>query len=95
MVDFSSLYDLCMTFDLPVPVIADVPSRPSAIALLHCTGREMMIGWRAPANHGGDPVRGYYLDQREKSQSTWREINIKPAKERVYEVKTTPFNDEL
>lgn len=63
-----------------------VPSRPSAIALLHCTGSEMLIGWRAPANHGGDPVRGYYLDQREKSQSSWREINVKPAKERVYEV---------
>ncbi|KAK2903649.1 hypothetical protein Q8A67_008362 [Cirrhinus molitorella] len=63
-----------------------VPSRPSAIALLNCSGREMMIGWRAPANHGGDPVRGYYLDQREKSQSIWREINIKPTKERVYEV---------
>uniref|UniRef100_A0A8C1SRH5 Myomesin 3 n=1 Tax=Cyprinus carpio TaxID=7962 RepID=A0A8C1SRH5_CYPCA len=53
-----------------------VPSRPSAIALLHCTGAEMLIGWRAPANHGGDPVRGYYLDQREKSQSSWREISV-------------------
>uniref|UniRef100_A0A8C2E8P5 Myomesin 3 n=1 Tax=Cyprinus carpio TaxID=7962 RepID=A0A8C2E8P5_CYPCA len=63
-----------------------VPSRPSAIALLHCTGAEMLIGWRAPANHGGDPVRGYYLDQREKSQSSWREISVKPTKERVYEV---------
>ncbi|XP_016303362.1 myomesin-3 [Sinocyclocheilus anshuiensis] len=63
-----------------------VPSRPSAITLLRCTGAEMLIGWRAPANHGGDPVRGYFLDQREKSQSSWREISIKPAKERVYEV---------
>uniref|UniRef100_A0A673JX38 Myomesin 3 n=1 Tax=Sinocyclocheilus rhinocerous TaxID=307959 RepID=A0A673JX38_9TELE len=63
-----------------------VPSRPSAIALLRCTGSEVLIGWRAPANHGGDPVRGYFLDQREKSQSSWREINVKPAKESVYEV---------
>ncbi|XP_016149831.1 myomesin-3 [Sinocyclocheilus grahami] len=63
-----------------------VPSRPSAITLLRCTGAEMLIGWRAPANHGGDPVRGYFLDQREKSQSSWREISIKPTKERVYEV---------
>ncbi len=85
--------DLCMTFDLPPPVTADVPSRPSAIALLHCTGSEMLIGWRAPANHGGDPVRGYYLDQREKSQSSWREVNIKPAKERVYEVSREQQND--
>uniref|UniRef100_A0A673JLD0 Myomesin-3-like n=1 Tax=Sinocyclocheilus rhinocerous TaxID=307959 RepID=A0A673JLD0_9TELE len=53
-----------------------VPSRPSAITLLRCTGAEMLIGWRAPANHGGDPVRGYFLDQREKSQSSWREIIV-------------------
>uniref|UniRef100_A0A671L3D0 Myomesin 3 n=1 Tax=Sinocyclocheilus anshuiensis TaxID=1608454 RepID=A0A671L3D0_9TELE len=63
-----------------------VPAQPHAITLLRCTGAEMLIGWRAPANHGGDPVRGYFLDQREKSQSSWREISIKPAKERVYEV---------
>ncbi|XP_030637314.1 myomesin-3 [Chanos chanos] len=63
-----------------------VPSPPRAIGLLHCTGSEMVIGWRAPADHGGDPVRGYYLDQREKTQATWREVNIKPVKERVYKV---------
>ncbi|XP_043117649.1 myomesin-3 [Puntigrus tetrazona] len=62
------------------------PSRPSAVALLRCTGSEMLIGWRAPANHGGDPVRGYYLDQREKSQSSWREVNVKAAPGRVHEV---------
>ncbi|XP_067303947.1 myomesin-3 isoform X1 [Pseudorasbora parva] len=62
------------------------PSCPSAIAVLHCTGGEMVIGWRAPANHGGDPVRGYYLDQRQKSQSTWQEVTVKPIKERVYKV---------
>ncbi|KAK7158319.1 hypothetical protein R3I93_009509 [Phoxinus phoxinus] len=63
-----------------------VPSCPSAITVLHCTGGEMLIGWRAPANHGGDPVRSYYLDQRQKSQSTWREVNAKPVKERLYKV---------
>lgn len=36
--------------------------------------------------NGGDPVYGYYLDQREKSQSKWSEVNIKPVKERVYTV---------
>ncbi|XP_053467554.1 myomesin-3 [Ictalurus furcatus] len=62
------------------------PSAPSAISLLNCTGTEMVIGWRAPVNNGGDPVHGYYLDQREKSQSTWSEVNVKPVKERVYTV---------
>lgn len=62
------------------------PSSPSAISLLHCTGTEMVIGWRAPVDNGGDPVHGYYLDRREKSQSMWREVNVKPVKERVYTV---------
>ncbi|XP_076593460.1 myomesin-3 [Chaetodon auriga] len=63
-----------------------VPSAPSAIALLLCTGSEMVLGWRAPAHNGGDPVRGYYLDQREKGMETWREVNVKPAKERQFKV---------
>ncbi|KAM4600603.1 myomesin-3 [Polymixia lowei] len=63
-----------------------VPSPPSAIALLLCTGSEMVLTWRAPARSGGDPVRGYYLDQREKGLATWREVNTKPAKERQYKV---------
>ncbi|XP_072548583.1 myomesin-3 [Salminus brasiliensis] len=63
-----------------------VPSPPSGISLLHCSGSEMVIGWRAPANQGGEAVQGYYLDQRDKSQSVWREVNSKPVKERVYTV---------
>ncbi|KAM8871187.1 myomesin-3 isoform 2-T2 [Spinachia spinachia] len=63
-----------------------VPSAPSAIALLLCTGSEMVLGWRAPACNGGGPVRGYYLDQMEKGGSAWREVNVKPSKERLFEV---------
>ncbi|XP_060717862.1 myomesin-3 [Tachysurus vachellii] len=62
------------------------PSSPSAISILHCTGTEMVIGWRAPANNGGDPVNGYFLDQQKKSEGLWHEVNIKPVKERVYTV---------
>lgn len=64
----------------------DVPSPPSAIALLHCTGSEMLLNWRAPSWDGGSPVSGYYLDQREKAQTTWREVNVKPIKERLFKV---------
>ncbi|KAF7648754.1 hypothetical protein LDENG_00152440 [Lucifuga dentata] len=63
-----------------------VPSSPSAIALLLCTDSEMVLTWRAPAYNGGDPVHGYYLDQREKGMDIWREVNIKPVKERQYKV---------
>ncbi|XP_008278820.1 myomesin-3 [Stegastes partitus] len=63
-----------------------VPSAPSAIALLLCTGSEMVLGWRAPSCNGGDPVRGYYLDKREKGMKVWREVNVKPVKERQFKV---------
>ncbi|XP_026173045.1 myomesin-3 [Mastacembelus armatus] len=59
-----------------------VPSPPSAIALLLCTGSEMVLAWRAPSYNGGAPVRGYYLDQREEGMKIWREVNVKPVKER-------------
>nr|XP_023668868.1 myomesin-3 [Paramormyrops kingsleyae] len=61
-----------------------VPSRPSAIVLLNCTGTEMVIGWRAPTSR--DPVRGYYLDQTDTAAAVWREVNTQPVKERTYRV---------
>lgn len=73
-----------------LPLVPDVPSAPSAIALLLCTGSEMVLGWRAPAHNGGDPVRGYYLDQREQGMKTWSEVDVKPAKERQFKVSVAP-----
>ncbi|XP_072316366.1 myomesin-3 [Eucyclogobius newberryi] len=63
-----------------------VPSAPSAIALLLCTGSEMVVGWRAPAHSGGDPVRGYYLDKKDEGEDMWREVNVKAVKERKLKV---------
>ncbi|XP_077455423.1 myomesin-3 [Stigmatopora argus] len=59
-----------------------VPSSPSGIALLTCTGSEMVLGWRRPRCDGGYPVRGYYLDKREAGAETWLEVNVKAYGER-------------
>ncbi|KAM6910751.1 myomesin-3 [Xenentodon cancila] len=64
----------------------NVPSAPSDISLLLCTGSEMVLGWRAPSRSGGDSVHGYYLDQREKSTETWKEVNVKAVKKRQLKV---------
>lgn len=40
--------------------------------------------------NGGDPVRGYYLDQREFGLTAWREVNVKPTKERKFKVSVSP-----
>lgn len=71
-------------------LLPGLPSAPSAIALLLCTGSEMVLGWRAPAHNGGDPVRGYYLDKREEGMKPWREVNVKAAKERQLKVRVAP-----
>ncbi|XP_075897501.1 myomesin-3 [Nelusetta ayraudi] len=63
-----------------------VPSAPSAIALLLCTGSEMVLSWRAPARTGGAPVLGYFLDRREEGAELWREVNVKAARERRFKV---------
>ncbi|KAJ8289547.1 hypothetical protein GJAV_G00002550 [Gymnothorax javanicus] len=63
-----------------------VPSAPSCIALLNCTGSEMVIGWKAPRFSGGARVRGYYLDKMDTALQLWQEVNVKPVKERIYKV---------
>lgn len=63
-----------------------VPSAPSAIVLLVCTGSEMVLGWRAPAQSGGAPVQGYYLDKREEGTDLWREVNVKAVNQRQLKV---------
>lgn len=72
------------------PLVPGVPSAPSAITLLLCTGSEMVLSWRAPAHHGGDPVLGYYLDQKEQGMKMWSGVNVKPAKERQFKVSMAP-----
>ncbi|KAG5857994.1 hypothetical protein ANANG_G00025390 [Anguilla anguilla] len=63
-----------------------VPSAPSCVALLNCTGSEMVIGWKAPASSGGDGVRGYFLDQMDAALQLWHEVNATPVRERIYKV---------
>ncbi|KAJ7985302.1 hypothetical protein DPEC_G00350670 [Dallia pectoralis] len=63
-----------------------VPSPPSAIALLLCTSSEMILTWRGPAHNGGDPVRGYYLEQKDTELEAWRMVTAKPAERRQYKV---------
>lgn len=50
----------------------------------------MVLGWRAPVYNGGDPVCGYYLDQREEGLKLWREVNVKAVKERQFKVSGAP-----
>ncbi len=93
VVDFRSKTQQPATSDLPMydlwPSSArycrcSVPSISHRSPALH---RIRDADWlRAPANHGGDPVRGYYLDQREKNPEFLERDHVKPAKERVYEV---------
>lgn len=68
------------------PSLAALPSTPRDFALLNCGKDTMTIGWKSPKRKGGSKILGYFLDQRETSQTDWHETNIKPIAERVYTV---------
>uniref|UniRef100_A0AAV2MA52 Fibronectin type-III domain-containing protein n=1 Tax=Knipowitschia caucasica TaxID=637954 RepID=A0AAV2MA52_KNICA len=80
---------------LPIRVKAAirVPSAPSAIALLLCTGSEMVLGWRGPAHSGGAPVCGYYLDKKEEGAMEWKQVNEAAVKERKLKVSNLTSGD--
>ncbi|NXY09944.1 MYOM3 protein, partial [Pteruthius melanotis] len=64
------------------PAIAR-PSAPRGFVLLHCGKAEMTISWKAPKHKGGTKILGYFLDQHERSEPDWREVNARPLPRRV------------
>uniref|UniRef100_A0A8C9WD81 Myomesin 2 n=1 Tax=Scleropages formosus TaxID=113540 RepID=A0A8C9WD81_SCLFO len=71
---------------LSVQAALEKPSAPYNIALLHCDGTSMILSWKPPKRSGGAEVTDYYIDKREVSHHHWREVNIKPTKERLFKV---------
>ncbi|MBN3297714.1 MYOM3 protein, partial [Amia calva] len=71
---------------LTVKAAISLPSPPSGVALLNCGSNDMVIGWRLPANNGGDAVRGYFVDQMDVSEGIWHEVNVKPIAKRIFQV---------
>ncbi|XP_053310773.1 myomesin-3 [Spea bombifrons] len=62
------------------------PSAPYDFVLLSCGKDEMTIGWKAPKFTAGREVLGYYLDQHDSSELTWKDVRSEPIPKRTCKV---------
>ncbi|KAJ3594005.1 hypothetical protein NHX12_006337, partial [Muraenolepis orangiensis] len=71
---------------LSVKAALTSPSSPYDIALLGCDGHCMVLNWKKPLHSGGAAIKDYYVDKRRSGATVWREVNIPPVTERLYQV---------
>ncbi|NXY81275.1 MYOM3 protein, partial [Alcedo cyanopectus] len=62
------------------------PSAPHGFVLLSCGKAEMTIGWKPPKHKGGTKILGYFLDQHDRSELDWHEVNTRPIPQAVHTV---------
>lgn len=63
------------------------PSAPYDFDLLDCGKDEMTICWKAPKFTAGKEILGYFLDQHDSMEVSWRDVSSDPIPSRVYTVK--------
>ncbi|XP_072533709.1 myomesin-2 [Salminus brasiliensis] len=71
---------------LSVRAALKLPSAPYDIALLYCDGESMVLNWKRPAHSGGAEVTDYYIDKCNVAKKAWKEVNVRPIKERLHKV---------
>ncbi|KAM9320124.1 myomesin-3 [Gastrophryne carolinensis] len=62
------------------------PSAPYDFDLLSCGKDEMTICWKAPKFTAGKAILGYFLDQHDPMEVSWRDVSDKPIPTRVCKV---------
>ncbi|XP_040280434.1 myomesin-3 isoform X1 [Bufo bufo] len=62
------------------------PSAPYGFDLLSCGKDEMTICWKAPKFTAGKEVLGYFLDQHDPEDVSWKDVNNEQIQETIYKV---------
>ncbi|KAM8976576.1 myomesin-3 [Pelodytes ibericus] len=62
------------------------PSAPYNFVLLNCGKDEMTIGWKAPKFTAGREILGYFLDQHDSLELTWKDVDSELIPQRVCKV---------
>lgn len=62
-----------------------VPSKPDAPEAEDIRAESAMIVWKPPADDGGTPVTGYYLERATNRSGRWVRINREPLKAPTYD----------
>lgn len=61
--------------DLKFCSFSDLPSEPLNCHILKVNKDCMFLAWEKPANDGGSPITGYYIERKERNSLLWVKAN--------------------
>ncbi|XP_017595514.1 PREDICTED: myosin-binding protein C, slow-type isoform X3 [Corvus brachyrhynchos] len=67
--------------------VVDVPDPPQAPNVTEVGEDWCIMTWEPPANDGGSPLLGYFIERKKKQSSRWMRLNFELCKETTFEPK--------
>ncbi|XP_025939673.1 myosin-binding protein C, slow-type [Apteryx rowi] len=67
--------------------VVDVPDPPQAPNVTEVGEDWCVMTWEPPANDGGSPILGYFIERKKKQSSRWMRLNFELCKETTFEPK--------
>ncbi|XP_053111277.1 myosin-binding protein C, slow-type isoform X10 [Hemicordylus capensis] len=67
--------------------VVDIPDPPVAPNVIEVGEDWCIMTWEPPANDGGSPILGYYIERKKKQSSRWMRLNFDLIKETTFEPK--------
>uniref|UniRef100_A0A8C4JWL6 Myosin-binding protein C, slow-type n=1 Tax=Dromaius novaehollandiae TaxID=8790 RepID=A0A8C4JWL6_DRONO len=67
--------------------VVDVPDPPQAPNVTEVGEDWCTMTWEPPANDGGSPILGYFIERKKKQSSRWMRLNFELCKETTFEPK--------
>ncbi|XP_064893751.1 myosin-binding protein C, slow-type isoform X13 [Columba livia] len=67
--------------------VVDVPDPPQAPNVTEVGEDWCVMTWEPPANDGGSPILGYFIERKKKQSSRWMRLNFELIKETTFEPK--------
>ncbi|XP_045147199.1 myosin-binding protein C, slow-type [Echinops telfairi] len=67
--------------------VVDIPDPPVAPNVSDVGDDWCIMNWEPPANDGGSPILGYFIERKKKQSSRWMRLNFDLCKETTFEPK--------
>uniref|UniRef100_A0A4X2MCX1 Myosin-binding protein C, slow-type n=1 Tax=Vombatus ursinus TaxID=29139 RepID=A0A4X2MCX1_VOMUR len=67
--------------------VVDIPDPPLAPNVIDVGDDWCKMNWEPPANDGGSPILGYFIERKKKQSSRWMRLNFDLIKETSFEPK--------
>ena len=59
-----------------VTFVADVPGEPGTPTIEDVNEDSVQLAWTSPKSDGGDKIRGYVIEAKEKGSESWKPLNV-------------------